>query len=67
MSGTTIFDRTGRHSMAVTYVRLALDLPVQVRERYDVTEDQYMVRDLDTLPDVFPGAELFEGIEDARS
>jgi hypothetical protein len=67
LSGTTIFDRTGRHNMALTYVRLALDLPVAIDDVYDVTEDQYMVRDLDTLPDIFHGVDVFEGIEDART
>lgn len=66
LSGTTIFDVTGRHNMAATYVRLALDQRVAIDDPYDVTEGQYMVRDLDTLPDIFAGAELFEGIEDAR-
>jgi hypothetical protein len=29
--------------------------------------DHYMVRDVDTLPGVFPAEEFFAGIEDARS
>ena len=67
LSGTTIFDLAGRHNMATTYVRLALDEPVRIDDPYDAVEGQYMVRDLDTLPDVFPGGELFDGIEDVRS
>jgi glutathione synthase/RimK-type ligase-like ATP-grasp enzyme len=66
LSGTTIFDLTGRHNMAATYVRLALDEPVAIDDPYDVVPDHYMVRDLDTLPDVFHGDTLFDGIEDAR-
>lgn len=67
LSGTTIFDLTGRHSMAAAYVRLALDAPLAIEDPYDVDPDHYMVRDLDTLPDVFHGDTLFDGIEDARS
>lgn len=67
LSGTTIFDLTGKHNMAVTYVRLALDEAADFKNLYDVAEDYYMVRDLDTLPDLFHAEELFQGIEDARS
>ena len=66
LSGTTIFDLTGKHNMAVTYVRLAFGEPVDILDPYDVTEGHYMVRDLDTLPDVIFGEELFDGIKDVR-
>jgi carbamoyl-phosphate synthase large subunit len=66
LSGTTIFDLTGRHNMAATYVRLALDQPVAIDDPYDAVSDFYMVRDLDTLPDVFHGDALLDGVEDAR-
>lgn len=62
---TNIFDLTGKHNMAVTYVRLALGEPVEIREEYDVGQDYYLVRDLDTLPGIFRADELFEGIEEA--
>jgi hypothetical protein len=39
---------------------------VGVRGAYDVAEEHYMVRDLDTLPDIFHASELFTGITDAR-
>ena len=58
------FDQTGRHNMSAAYVRLALDEPVAIREPYDVAEDRYFVRGLDTLPAVFRGDQLSEGIED---
>ncbi len=67
LSGTPIFDLTGRHNMAITYVRLALGQPVEIAEPYDVAPDHYMVRDLDTLPDLFHGDTLFNGLEDART
>jgi len=66
LSGTTIFDLTGKHNMALTYVRLALGDAADIRDPYDAAEDYYMVRDLDTSPDIVHAEELFEGIEDAR-
>ncbi len=63
---THIYDLIGKHNMALTYVHLALGKPVQIRDEYDVAEGYYMVRDLDTLPEIFHGDEFFEGIEDAR-
>jgi hypothetical protein len=48
--------------MPATYVRLGLGEPVDLRDEYDVVEDYYLVRDLDTLPAVFHADELFEGI-----
>jgi carbamoyl-phosphate synthase large subunit len=63
---THLFDLIGKRNMAVLYVRVALGEAVNVRDEYDVAEDYYMVRDLDTLPDVFHASELFAGIADAR-
>jgi carbamoyl-phosphate synthase large subunit len=67
LSGTTIFDLTGKHNMVLTYVGLALGEWGQIDEPYDVAPDYYMVRDLDTLPAIFHADELFEGVADARS
>ena len=58
----TAFDRVLKHNMSVTYVRLGLGEPVDLRDEYDVVEDYYLVRDLDVLPGVFHADELFEGI-----
>lgn len=66
LTGTPIFDLTGKHNMAVTYVRLALDRPLHIEEAYDVVEGYYMIRDLDAEPDIFHADELNEGIRDAR-
>ncbi len=63
-SGTNILDLTGKHNMAATYVRVALGEPVDFRDEYDVAEDNYMLRDLDTPPGVFHAEELFQGIEE---
>lgn len=66
ISGTNLFDFTGRHNMALTYVRLALRRRVEVGEPYDAAEGDYMVRDLDTLPEIFRAEAFFEGIREAR-
>jgi carbamoyl-phosphate synthase large subunit len=63
---TNLYDLTGRHNMATSYVRLALGETVDVRDVYDVAEDYYMVRDTDTIPDVFHATELLRGIRDSR-
>jgi carbamoylphosphate synthase large subunit len=63
---TNIFDLTGIHNMAVTYVRLALGEAAGFSEAYDFAADHYLVRSLDTLPVVVGASELFEGIVDAR-
>lgn len=58
----TAFDRVGKHNMSLTYARLGLGDPVDLRDEYDAVEGYYMVRDLDTPPDIFYEDELFEGI-----
>jgi len=61
-SGTNILDLTGKHNMAVTYAQLGLGQPIKLPNVYDVAEDCYMLRDLDTLPSVHSADEFFEGI-----
>jgi len=63
---TNVYDLVGTHNMAVTYVRLALGERVDIREQYDVAENYYMVRDLDTLPGIFHAEAFLGGIIDAR-
>jgi len=65
-SATTIYDLTGKHNMAATFVRLALGEQVDLREEYDVAEDYYVLRDVDTAPGVFHADDFFDGIEEAR-
>lgn len=55
---TNLYDFTGRHNMAVSFVRLALGEELELREAYDVAEDYYLVRDLDTEPGIFHVDEL---------
>jgi carbamoyl-phosphate synthase large subunit len=64
---TNLYDFTGTHNMATTYVRVALGKAVEVRDQYDVAEGYYMVRDTDTVPDVVHADALFHGIRDVRA
>jgi hypothetical protein len=63
-STTNLFDLTGKHNMALTYVRLALDEPLDIADPDDTAEDYYFVRDLDSAPDVVHADELFRGIHE---
>jgi len=63
-SGTNILDLTGKHNMAVTYAQLGLGRPIKLSNVYDVAEDCYMLRDLDTLPAIHRADEFFEGISE---
>ena len=63
---TSLYDLTGKYNMAVTYVHLALGDRVDIGDPYDVAEDCYLVRDLDTEPGVFRGEEFFDGIQNSR-
>jgi len=60
-----LFDLTGAHNMAATYVRLALDEPVAVEDPYDAPDDGYFVRDVDTPPVVVRADALAEGLQRA--
>lgn len=64
---TPFFDTTGRHNMAATYLRLARGERVMLGEPYEVGEESYLVRDLDTLPGIFTADELFDGIDDLHA
>jgi carbamoyl-phosphate synthase large subunit len=63
---TNLYDLVGKHNMALTYLRLALGEPVNVRDPYDTAEEYYLVRDLDTEPGIFHADEFLDGIGDAR-
>ena len=63
----TAFDRVLKHSIALTYVRLARGDRVDLSEEYDTVDDCYMVRDLDMAPGIFRGEEFFDGIEDGAN
>jgi hypothetical protein len=59
-----LFDLTGRHNMSATYVRLALEEPMDIETPYDVSDDCYLVRGIDTVPAMFRATQLSEGIEE---
>lgn len=63
-SGLNIFDVTGKHNLALTFVRLGLGQPSEITDPYDVVEDYYMLRDVDTLPAIFHADDFFDGIEE---
>jgi carbamoyl-phosphate synthase large subunit len=62
---TNIFDLTGRVNLATLYVRLATGERVDPVVDDDVQE-HYLVRDLDTVPGIFPLDAVFEGIREVR-
>jgi carbamoyl-phosphate synthase large subunit len=61
-----LFDLTGKRSMTATYLALALEEPVDLGHDYDIDEDHYFMRDVDTVPAIFHADDLFAGIADAR-
>jgi hypothetical protein len=65
-AGAGIFNLTGKHNLAVLYLRLGMGEPVDIRGEHDSTDLYYQLRDLDALPAVFRPDELFERIGDAR-
>ena len=60
---TNLYDFTGRHSMAVTYVRMACGEAPGIDDPYDEDSERYLIRELDTLPQIFSSDQLFKGIE----
>jgi hypothetical protein len=66
-SATAVYDLTGKHNMAITYVHLALGERVGLQDEYDVAEDYYVLRDVDMPPSVFHADDFFDGIEEARA
>lgn len=62
-----LFDRSGRHNMASTLVRLALgDDCLDIADPYDAAEGSYFIRHSDTAPVVLHRDALFEGLVDVR-
>jgi hypothetical protein len=61
---TNIYDLTGKHNMAATYVRLALGKPARVAHPFDFAQDCYFVRSVDTLPAVMRERDLYRGIKE---
>lgn len=68
LAGTNLLDLAGRHNMALTYVRLAVDEPPGIDTVHDTTDgDYYMVRDLDVVPRILHADELFDTSVDVQS
>jgi biotin carboxylase len=63
-SATNIVDLVGRYNMATIFVRLATGQPVELHQVYDATEDWYMLRDIDSAPNLFHAADFFDNITD---
>jgi len=61
-SATNIFDLTGKHNMAEAYLRLARGERPDAIGVYDVSEDHYMLRDIDALPRMFHASEFFDRV-----
>ena len=57
------FDFVGASNMSTTYVKLALDQPVDITDPYDFADDYYFVRDVDTTPTIVHVEKLFDDIE----
>lgn len=62
---TNIYDLIGRYNMAGTYARLGCGEAVHIEDPYDVPGEYYLVRELDSLPVIFPADKLFEHLERA--
>jgi len=65
-SMTNLHDLAGQHNMASLYVRLGMGDRVKLPSPHDFAEDYYVVRSVDTLPDVVHAHRLFTDLEDAK-
>ena len=61
----TAFDAVLKHSMALTWARLALGEEVDYGEPYHPVEEYYMVRDMDREPVVLHADAVFANVRDA--
>ena len=61
-SATNLFDMTGKHNMARTFVQLARGKPVKIEDSYDAAPDWYMMRDLDGAPRIFHASQFTDNI-----
>ena len=59
---TPIFDLTGKHNMAETYIKIAFDETLDIPEPIDIEEDYYLIRELDTEPLILHAKEVEERI-----
>ncbi|MFH2056207.1 MAG: hypothetical protein ABIJ61_09640 [bacterium] len=63
---TPIFDLTGRYNTAEVHVACALDLPLEIEEPIDIEPDIYLIRELDTRPQIISGRELETCVKHAK-
>lgn len=47
---TPIFDLTGKYNMIDTYIKLAFDEHVDIEDPFDIEENKFLIRELDTEP-----------------
>lgn len=62
---TNAFNFVGKYNMAEIYLKLAFDEPVEIESRAkfaDVGKDMYLIRELDTLPEIFSKEEIERNI-----
>jgi carbamoyl-phosphate synthase large subunit len=60
---TGIHDLTGKHNMALVYVRLGLGEKIRIRHASDYANGYYFVRSVDSLPAIVHENDLFQGIQ----
>jgi carbamoyl-phosphate synthase large subunit len=65
-SMTNLHDLAGRYNMAAIYVRLGMGERVKLASSHDFAEDYYVVRSVDTPPDVVHARRLFTDIASTR-
>jgi glutathione synthase/RimK-type ligase-like ATP-grasp enzyme len=61
---TNIHDLTGKHNMAVMFVRLARGERISIPDASDFAEGYFLVRSVDTLPAIVRKDELYQDIQD---
>jgi len=47
---TSIFDLTGKYNMIDSYIKLAFDEELNIENPFDIEEEVYLIRELDTEP-----------------
>lgn len=55
---TPIFDLTGTYNMIDSYIKLAFDQELGISNPYDIEENMFMIRDLDTEPLILSKIEM---------
>jgi PylC-like, N-terminal domain len=64
-SGISALLAVGKHNMIMLFALSAVGEPVVVDDPYGSSTDDYLVRDIDTIPGVFTATDLLEGIHRA--